>query len=79
MLSLGQMVAGVVYEINNPVNFIYGNINHADNYSEDLIDLLNIYGKYYPQAVPEIQEAIEEKDIEFLKEDLPKLLKSILG
>ncbi|WP_017714998.1 GAF domain-containing protein [Kamptonema formosum] len=77
MSSLGQLVAGVAHEINNPVNFIYGNLTHADNYTRDLIDLLNLYMKHYPQAVPEIRQESEAMDLEFVIEDLPKLLNSM--
>ncbi|MBD2043036.1 ATP-binding protein [Microcoleus sp. FACHB-672] len=77
MSSLGQLVAGMAHEINNPVNFIYGNLTHADNYTQDLVELLNLYTKHYPQAVPEIQEETERRDLKFVIEDLPKLLKSM--
>ncbi|MEP0883686.1 response regulator [Trichocoleus sp. ST-U3] len=77
MSSLGQLVAGVAHEINNPVNFIYGNLTHADHYSQDLLDLLSLYMKYTPAPPPEIKEHAEAIDLEFLIEDLPKLLSSM--
>jgi len=77
MSSLGQMVAGIAHEINNPVNFISGNIGHAKTYMEDALDLLDLYTQYYPEAEAEIQEKITEVDLEFLQEDMPKLLDSM--
>ena len=77
MSSLGQLVAGVAHEINNPVNFIYGNLSHAKDYIEDFIHLLNSYQQNYPNPVPEVQAEIEEIDLEFLIKDLPNLLTSM--
>ena len=77
MSSLGQLVAGVAHEINNPVNFIYGNLNHANDYTKDLLQLINLYQKHYPNPIPEIQEQTLAIDLEFLIEDLPKLLASM--
>lgn len=77
MSSLGQLVAGVAHEINNPVNFIYGNLTYANSYSQDLLKLVNLYQKYYPESVPEIQEMAESIDLEFILEDLPKILSSM--
>ncbi|MEH1865678.1 MAG: AAA family ATPase [Nostoc sp.] len=77
MSSLGQMVAGIAHEINNPINFIHGNINHAGEYVQDLLDLLVIYQQEYPHPSPLIKEKYEEIDIDFLAEDLPKVLDSM--
>ncbi|WP_335234105.1 sensor histidine kinase [Nostoc sp.] len=77
MSSLGHLVAGIAHEINNPVNFIYGNLKHTDDYTQQLLWLLQLYQKHYPYPEPEIQNAKEEADIEYLTEDLPKMLTSM--
>lgn len=77
MSSLGQLVAGVAHEINNPVNFIYGNLSHANEYTQDLLKLLQLYQEHYPQPAPAIRAEAEAIDLEFLVEDLPKLLTSM--
>ena len=77
MFSLGQMVAGIAHEINNPINFIHGNIDYARNYNQDLIGLLDLYQRHYPQAHPEILEKLEAIDLEFLKQDLQNLFRSM--
>ncbi|NEP39601.1 MAG: hypothetical protein F6K35_10250 [Okeania sp. SIO2H7] len=75
--SLGQLVAGVAHEINNPINFIQGNIQHANNYVLDILDILELYQQKFPTPGPEISERIEAFDLEFIMEDLPKLLESM--
>ncbi|MGL5083278.1 MAG: sensor histidine kinase [Microcoleaceae cyanobacterium] len=77
MSSLGQLVAGVAHEINNPVNFIHGNLIHLQESTQDLLDLTQLYQKYYPNPEPEIQDCTDEIDLEFLKQDLPEILKSM--
>ncbi|NJN62834.1 MAG: GAF domain-containing protein [Coleofasciculaceae cyanobacterium RL_1_1] len=77
MSSLGQMVAGIAHEINNPVNFISGNLTHASTYITDLLNLVQLYQETFPDPGEEIDDEIEEIELEFLQEDLPKLLESM--
>lgn len=80
MRSLGQLVAGITHEINNPINFIYGNLSHLKNYSNALIDIINLYeaceedlSEAKKKELAEVKEKIE---IDFIKQDLPLLIKS---
>ncbi len=77
MSSLGQLVAGVAHEINNPVSFIHGNLAHVQEYTRNLLDFLQLYQQHYPHPVDEIQAEAGEIDLEFIQEDLPKMLSSM--
>ncbi|MEO8891901.1 MAG: ATP-binding protein, partial [Coleofasciculaceae cyanobacterium] len=77
MSSLGQIVAGVAHEINNPVSFIYGNLAPARQYFQDLIQLIEIYKKNYPEPIKEVQQFISEIDLDFLTTDWQNLMNSM--
>ncbi len=75
--SLGQLVAGIAHEINNPVSFVHGNLTHVEDYANDLLALVQLYQSSYPNATDEITTETEAIDFEFLSEDLPKMLNSM--
>ena len=77
MSGLGQMAAGIAHEINNPVNFIYGNLTHAKDYVEDIMGLLNLYEAEYPNPTPRIQAEQNAIELDFIRDDLLKLFNSI--
>ncbi|BAY98812.1 PAS/PAC sensor signal transduction histidine kinase [Tolypothrix tenuis PCC 7101] len=77
MSSLGQMVAGVAHEINNPISFIAGNLEYANQYIDDLLNLIAVYQEQYPEANPTIASKIKAIDLQYLCQDLPKLMQSM--
>lgn len=77
MSSLGGLIAGVAHEINNPIGFLAGNLKPAQNYIQDLLNLLELYEAQFPNPGEEIEEEIEAIDLDFMREDLPKLLHSM--
>ncbi|MBF2063617.1 MAG: AAA family ATPase [Calothrix sp. C42_A2020_038] len=76
MSSLGQLVAGIAHEINNPVSFIHGNISHIQEYIADIFQTIKFYQEAYPHLTP-VTQKLEKIDLEFIQEDLPKILKSM--
>ncbi|MEI6330323.1 MAG: ATP-binding protein [Pseudanabaena sp. ELA645] len=77
MSSLGQLIAGIAHEINNPVNFIHGNLSHLHNYVINLLSFIELSQKSLEKITPELESKAEEIDIEFIKIDLPKIIKSM--
>ena len=77
MSSLGLLIAGVAHEINNPVSFIHGNLAYLKDYIQDLFHLLELYQQHYPNPVAEIQQETAENELDFLAEDLPKIMSSM--
>ncbi|WP_353933182.1 ATP-binding protein [Okeanomitos corallinicola TIOX110] len=77
MSALGEMVAGIAHEINNPVNFIHGNVAHVEEYTHDLLSLTQLYQDYFPKPPEEITEKLNTIDFEFLQQDLTKVISSM--
>lgn len=77
MAGLGQMVAGIAHEINNPISFIYSNVSPAQGYANDLVDLVQLYQQHFPDPPDEIQQAEQCIDVDFVSQDFSKLLDSM--
>ncbi|MBW4465014.1 MAG: ATPase [Pegethrix bostrychoides GSE-TBD4-15B] len=77
MSSLGNMVAGIAHEINNPISFIHGNLDHAHQYFDNLLKLIQLYQQEYPQPHPVIQDELETLDFDFIQTDLKQLFRSM--
>jgi signal transduction histidine kinase len=77
MSALGNLVAGVAHEINNPVGCIIGNVNATQDYINDLLGIIDLYQEECPQPSAKIENELEELDLDYVKEDLPKLIKAM--
>jgi len=74
MVALGQLVAGIAHEINNPISFIYGNLRYAGEYVQDLVNLIEVYQQEYPKSTPKIQQLAKDIDLNFIIKDLQNLI-----
>ncbi|MBR8836134.1 MAG: response regulator [Stigonema ocellatum SAG 48.90 = DSM 106950] len=79
MATLGNLVAGVAHEINNPIGFLKGSVNNAEDYVKDLLNYVQCLQENDPQLAPKVRDYAQEIDLEFLTEDLPKLISSMKG
>ena len=77
MIGLGQIVAGISHEFNNPLSVIAGNLNYMEDYTQELMQIIALYEQTYPESTPAIQEYIDAVDLSFLRQDLPNVLRSI--
>lgn len=75
--ALGQLTAGIAHEVNNPINFIAGNLNFVEKYVQEVVSLLHLYQKYLPDPPDELQTAIKKSDLDFLLDDLSKIIQSM--
>lgn len=77
MAMIGQLIAGIAHEINNPINFIHGNLTPVKEYAEDILSFMRLYQQHHANSAPELQNAFEDLDLEFIQQDLPKTLSSM--
>ncbi len=77
MSGLGQLIAGITHEINNPIGFIYGNVSYASQYANDLLGLVSLYQEQFPEMTPEIAQYVEDVELDFIKEDFPQIINSM--
>ncbi len=77
MAMLGQMVSGIAHEINNPINFIYGNLPYVEEHVGDLFEVLETYDEAYPEKAEDVENILEDIDLKYIQDDLPRIVKSL--